>query len=56
MFCFSIRFEVHYKVSDDTDTCSIVFFNKEASELFGGTAAQLQKKLEEASHINSVIH
>lgn len=39
------RFKVHYKVSDPTDQCSIVFFNDMAVKLFGKSALDMEQKL-----------
>ncbi|XP_028752879.1 uncharacterized protein LOC114712501 [Neltuma alba] len=46
------RFKVHYKVFDSTGKCSVIFFNRLASNLIGFSAEELKEKLAKGSQLN----
>ncbi|KAI9082308.1 hypothetical protein K1719_035731 [Acacia pycnantha] len=43
------KYKVHYKVYDDTGKCSIIFFDRHATELLGKFASKMKEDMQEES-------
>ncbi|KAI9077464.1 hypothetical protein K1719_040583 [Acacia pycnantha] len=48
------KYKVHYKVYDDTGKCSIIFFDRHATELLGKSASKMKEDMQEEGR-NSTI-
>ncbi|KAI9115577.1 hypothetical protein K1719_013246 [Acacia pycnantha] len=48
------KYKVHYKVYDDTGKCSIIFFDRHATELLGKYASKMKEDMQEEGR-NSTI-
>ncbi|KAI9121757.1 hypothetical protein K1719_007147 [Acacia pycnantha] len=48
------KYKVHYKVYDDTGKCSIIFFDRHATELLGKSASKMKENMQEEGR-NSTI-
>ncbi|KAI9121817.1 hypothetical protein K1719_007207 [Acacia pycnantha] len=40
-----VRYKVHYKVYDDTGKCSVIFFDRHATELLGQSASKIKEAM-----------
>ncbi|KAI9121212.1 hypothetical protein K1719_008245 [Acacia pycnantha] len=48
------RYKVHYKVYDDTGKCSIIFFDRHATELLSKSASKMKEDMQEEGRSSTI--